>query len=304
MKNLSSPPVVIVEEHHEAYYVWKWAIEHQIIQPEHNTLLHIDEHSDMSSPFLKTSIHSINGNLKKRKKFTYDELNIASFIVPAIYERLFDKVYWVRQRHNKTTPVPEELYVRSYQDEGKRLVSGRVSVLKDFGGDQAVDEQQAICYQFFKLHVEDLMHLDHVLLDIDLDYFSCVQDPLKRELKIEITKEEYERFQETPYHRMRYFDLGRVEVRARAGRYYYYLNSFNTPYESPLKVDEATILKRMDFAFRELERIQLSPRLITICRSRFSGYTPDDQWRLIEEHVLKHLNNLYGDLKPVHISAL
>jgi len=294
----------VVEEHHEAYLVWRYALAEKLIQSVGNTLLHIDEHSDMSAPSLNDSIHHLNGDLEKVKEFTYKELNIASFIVPAIYQRLFDKVYWIRQRHNKASKKPHHLYVRSFTGEGKKLVTGKLSLLKQFSADNERLEETAVSYQFYKQHIEEIGAMKNVLLDIDLDYFSCIQDPLKRELSIEVSKEEYEEFMKSPYHRIRFFDFGRVEAKEVDNRYYYFLNRMNTKYESPLKVDFENITARIEKTAAVLEKKKIHPQLITICRSRYSGYTPSDQWKEIEERVICALENIYGPLAIRHISSL
>lgn len=43
-------PFYIIEEHHEAFLIWHYAIIKGLINKNRNTLLHIDEHSDMLLP--------------------------------------------------------------------------------------------------------------------------------------------------------------------------------------------------------------------------------------------------------------
>jgi hypothetical protein len=93
----------LIEEHHEAFLVWKYAILNNWMPARGNSLLHIDEHSDMGTPRFNTSIYNLNGDTNVIKNFVYTELNIASFIMPAIYQDIFDKVYWIKQQHRLTS---------------------------------------------------------------------------------------------------------------------------------------------------------------------------------------------------------
>ena len=45
---------------------------------------------------------------------------------------------------------------------------------------------------------------------------------------------------------------------------------------------------------------QVNPQIIDIARSRFSGYTPHDQWQFIENNLIERLSALYDlDIKTV-----
>lgn len=296
--------IFIVEEHHEAYIVWKYAVSNQLVPGTGNTLLHIDEHSDMGAPILETPLRYLNGDFDAIKRFTYDELSIATFIVPAIYERLFTAVYWIRQRHNKASRRANQLYVRAASASEKRLVTGQLSVFDNFKEEYEKCKDGIANYKFYKLHIDQLSHIDRPVLDIDLDYFSCTQDPLKKALEIQITKTEFDKFNNQPYHRVRYFDVGRVQAVKEGDDYYFKLNYNIEPFESPLKVSGAKIEERIDQTIEALKRAAIVPRLITICRSRFSGYTPEDQWESIESNLLEKLKQNYEISSIRHVSSL
>jgi hypothetical protein len=298
------PGIFIVEEHHEAYYVWKYAIHHGMIKKERHTLLHIDEHSDMGTPILDFPLRRLNGDMRHIRDFTYQELGIATFIIPAIYEGIIDKVYWIKQYHTHTNRASLKMYVRSQDEEGRLLAMGRVAQLERFDDEAHTKSKYAKYYKMYKQHIDQMGRLEKVLLDIDLDYFSCIQNPLKKELRVEITRDEYEEFRKSPYHRIRFFDFGRVEVLADEGRYYYRLNGIGDPDESPIKVNSATIKKRVGEMARHLQASHIRPELITICRSQISGYTPADQWELIENELLKALNDIFDLEKCVHVGQI
>jgi len=40
----------IIEEHHEAFFVWNYAVLNNLLPAKGNNLFHIDEHSDMGTP--------------------------------------------------------------------------------------------------------------------------------------------------------------------------------------------------------------------------------------------------------------
>lgn len=300
MKELN---VYIIEEHHEAYFIWKYALSLGLINPKNNVLLHFDEHSDMATPTLNIPLKHLNGDLTDILDWTYKELNIANFIIPALHESLFDKVYWIKQFHPKPNAEGHKMYVRSHNGQGERLITKEESLLEGFKDDIPDLLNTISRYRYYKCHVDDLTSINDVCLDIDLDYFSCNQDPLKKELRIEISKSEYEEFIKNPYHRMNFYEFGRVDACEENGKYFFVLNGYVYKFKSPIKVEEEEILKRIDAVADVLKSKDIQPQIITICRSRFSGYTPDDQWQFIEEHLLEKIGQLYN-IKVQQLSEL
>lgn len=296
--------IFIIEEHHEAYFIWKYAAARGFINPAGHTLVHIDEHSDMGTPFLNMPPPLLNNELDKTLDFVYKELGIATFIVPAIYEGMLDSVYWIKQRHQKTNKKSYKMYVRSQNNAGTLLATGRAAQLEQFDDESKSKSRSSKYYRFYKQHIDELGTQGPVLLDIDLDYFSCIQNPLKNELQIEITQEEFEKFNQTPYHRIRFYDFGRVDAYQDGDRFFYSFNRIADPRESPLKVKSEIIMQRIEYAISYLQAKVPYPLLITICRSRLSGYTPSDQWEFIEQQLLKSLNNIYTVESCTHIDQV
>jgi hypothetical protein len=288
-------PVFIIEEHHEAFIVWNYAIQQGWMPVAGNCLFHVDEHSDMGTPRFNESIHNLNGDIEKIKDFTYRELNIASFIMPACYKEIFNQVYWIRQKHRKTLRKPVEMFVRTYNKGGKRLMSGKmkdVSLLKPF--DEITNEIDLVRFDYFLRTIDLLPSHRKVVLDIDLDYFSCINSPNENEeIYVEITKEEYNDFVQNKYHRLRY-NVGKVEAKLINNKHYYVINCFDEIYPSKLKVNEEQVVQRINTFISVLKRKDIQPILIDICRSRYSGYTPSDQWKMIEEKLLSSLQGLYN----------
>ncbi len=123
-------PTYIVEEHHEAFYAWNLAKLSGKVMPVCNTLYHFDEHSDMAVPRFNTSIDMLKDSIDEIRDFTYRELTIATFIVPAIYTRLIQNVVWVKVNRSNNGNKTNRMYVRSYNNEGKKLIMGKLTDLR------------------------------------------------------------------------------------------------------------------------------------------------------------------------------
>ncbi|MBS0032091.1 UPF0489 family protein [Chitinophaga sp. 22321] len=298
-------PVFIVEEHHEAFYVWHYSVINGWMPESANTLYHFDEHSDMGSLQSNTSIHQLGKDLDAIHQFMQDELSIASFIIPAAYQGLFNKIYWIKQQHRtQKSNTHHQMFVRSYNNDGKKIIYGPVADLINLN-DKFASENM---HKEFLYALCEEKHLagqaTNVTLDIDLDYFSCSGDPnAQEEIYIEITREEYESFVNDKYHRLRY--LGpRIDVCTLNDSYFYVFNNYTDTYPSILKVSETTIDHRIDNFINTLTQNNITPDIITICRSAFSGYTASDQWEYIEKKLLNGLGEVLQLEEACHISNI
>lgn len=119
-------PLYIIEEHHEAYSVWLKAAKQGIIDSHSNILIHVDDHSDMSPAMLNREVLGLDAEDQAIDQFVYDELNIASFIVPACYIGLISEVYWIKQKHKKPGKKVNKLFVRSYNKKRKKTDYGSI----------------------------------------------------------------------------------------------------------------------------------------------------------------------------------
>src|SRR5690606_12072616 len=150
-----------IEEHHEAFFVWQYAIQKGLLSKRENTLYHVDEHSDLSTPRFNTSIHDLNNNLEALKKFTYQELGIASFIMPAIYLGVFNKVVWFKQRHRSLPENAFNMFIKSYGDDGMRLISGKTT------NNILSSQEEKVSFVYERKILSEMIYDKNIVLDID-----------------------------------------------------------------------------------------------------------------------------------------
>jgi hypothetical protein len=295
---MTKTPIFIIEEHHEAFFIWNYAVINGLIPASGNTLLHIDQHADTSPARFYTSIKSLSNDLRAIGKFTYNELGIGIFIPAALYQGLFKELYWLQ--HNKLK-VATTLHIYSYNQAGQALLmTANIHEAGVFSSDR-----QSVDYQI-KTAADTLpTPPETVVLDIDLDYFSCAKEYPWQNMgssRVEITEAEYERITTNKYHPLR-LSAGGVKVHRENGRYYLLVNAFSEAVTTQLKVSPEQILHRIELLAKFLQDNQVRPQLIDICRSRFSGFTPEDQWEFIEHNLLEKLNGLYNG-EVSHISEI
>lgn len=293
MQEKGKIPLFIVEEHHEAFFIWAYACFKGFINPYGNTLLHVDSHEDMVSELLEKSIDELSDDPKEIYEYVYKEFGIASFIVPAIYRGLINQLIYL---HRYDAFCGEEInkYVVSYQSEGKFFKIGDVNPLIRMqleGAEQKWGNHQFYRYQEMGV-ASQFKTSQALILDIDLDYFSCDNSLSSAKTKIEITKEAYLDFQNNKYHPFRIMPAAALTVSQEENRYYISYHEWQEipglPKISFDRIDKR-IAKFMDF----LKRNHIKPDLIDICRSRLSGYTPEEHWEYIEKKLLTGLGELY-----------
>lgn len=162
------------------------------------------------------------------------------------------------------------------------------------------DDADRVEFDYYLLSEVQMPSDKKVILDIDLDYFSCAGDPNAiEEIFVEITEEEYDSFADNKYHRLNYVGVGRIEAVKKDGRFYYVINNFRELYPSSVRVENDVIVDRIRRFADTLKANNIKPLMIDICRSRFSGYTPPDQWEFIESHLLDELSAIYKDMKVI-----
>ncbi len=291
---MNSIPLCIMEEHHEAFWLWQYAIRQKLIEPDGNVLLHVDRHDDMQSPVLRTSVKELSSSLDNMARFTYDELGVATFILPAVYQHIFHEVYWCRPQ--KKAAVTSRNYLRSYQQAGKMFIIGP----DPSPWPHKKSWQDRVSFTYYEIGPEARLELTlPVILDIDLDFFVRNVFQSERQ-RLEVTENEFRRFQEDKYHFLR------LNYRCYAGEedsgyYVYFYPELDRPIEYPgTASQEETILQKIQRFGVFLHKNDIRPVLIDLCRSRKSGYMPSDTWEFAEQELLRLLQGMYS----VHITLL
>jgi len=286
-------PVYVLEEHNEAFLVWHYAVERGLIGREGNTLLHVDQHADMDLPVFNASLGARSRSLRAMRSLAYEELGIANFIVPALYQGVFRTVCWINHGYfQKDEPAGYLLYSLggrgwsfALKRENPQNAAAASADLRRF--------RYRIMTLWDDLATDEVTGSADVLLDIDLDFFSCIKKPMPR-AEVEVTKAEHDAFQGNRYHFLKLRTDCTVRAAERGGRYFLVFNDLDHRVPYGLEVPDETIRLRVEMLRRFLARSRLVPALVTVCRSRHSGFTPRDRWELIEREVLSALQAVYG----------
>lgn len=293
-------PFYVLEEHHEAFFVWHYAIRHGQMAPADNLLLHVDQHADIGTPRLNQGL-AATPPLEGLLEFCYDELSCFEFIIPALHQGLFRELVWLQESPGR--PSDQLVVVRSPDGTGRSFDITGYDVLR---GDPVLPATVTAGGRVVRYRHQSIREvpppLSQVVLDIDLDYFSC-EDAVNLSQKLEVTRAAYEAFHNDRYHFLRISQGSRIKMQEEDGRYYVYLRHYPEPLPTPLRVSEAVIEERLDAFTAYLERHAVRPQIIASARSRFSGYTPADQWQFIEAGLIRRLGGLY-DLEVVSLDQI
>lgn len=292
---MEQKPLIIVEEHHEVFIAWHQALERGLFQAgQRNTLLHVDAHADMSILPSRRPIPDTPCDMQTIRDFVRDELCISSFILPAVYQKLFDEICWlvpqqvIRKFQGKPAHEKQYKYVRSFQEQKRTLVVYDDPLLG--WSDKPWQDRRPFCYWYQSVDYP-FDSPAPVILDIDLDYFCCAS-VVDRFQRLEITAAEYERCRTEPYRKLNLHFHYRLEE--ADGQYFI---CFNPPFDMGEAVrnqySEDAIQRDIEAFLTYLDTYRINPRLITLCRSRHSGYTPEVAWQSLEERLLAGLSKRF-----------
>lgn len=291
--SINQVPVVIIEEHHEAFYVWHHAIAEGWIPESGNTLLHIDEHHDLWRPILNKPLTTIR-SLSDAAAFTYQQLGIGSFIWPAVFQGMFKRILWMRYGLNKAASVRRWSIWAKDSQELEFLV-------RFYGEAECVPAQPgARTVEVISMGPGDYLHAAQpFILDIDLDYFACNAKP-RRRFELEVTAASYERFRAEPYHLLR-LPSDRIIAQRRDGRYFLVFNDFKNGELKEVTVD--SIDERLENFRVLLSSAPAIPNLVVISRSLYSGYTPEELASYVQDNVLDLLTSCF-DVRCLSLAEL
>lgn len=281
-------PLIISEEHHEAFYIWHYAVEKGWMNPSGNRLLHIDEHDDFSIPRLSVPLADLDHDFETIKNFAFNDLNIGNFIWPSVYQGWFSHLYWMRASMRKDYPL-RELFICTVGD-------ARTEFLTGMGGRKRLDigNDDRKYLQYHSINLEHTFETtDDIVFGFCLDYFSCNVHPTVTGNEVEVTEETYNAYQDNPYHYLKLTPGAAIKSEVRDGRYYLSFNKFDNVSLSRLREDKPEIQQRIDNLINFFRSRKITPKMIHISRSAISGYTPSDQVDFIQERLVKGLEELY-----------
>jgi len=295
VRETKNVPLVVVEEHHEAFYVWHYAAQEGWLGRDGNTLLHVDEHADMFLPRLRRPLTSIS-SLTDLAEFTYNELNIGNFIWPAIYLGFFSRVLWLRYKHEISAGGWRTIYTCGKDTDKREFVAA-----SSLASSPYADAEDIRSVEYAPVTTAEFLNTNlPVVLDIDLDYFCSNERPVVlREL--EITARAFEEFHRNIYHFLRISPGVKISAEARQGRYFLLYEDGPRP-PDPVAT-ESSLTERIDDFVGYLRLYSVVPPLIVVCRSLHSGYTPQKYGAFIERTLFSRLDTLYS-LKILSIQGL
>jgi hypothetical protein len=286
-------PVYLLEEHHEAFFVWQLAEQLTGSPLHHATLLHVDAHADMDLPVLS---RPLGENLSPDDAYaiTYRDLDIQTFITAAVYQQRFSRVEWLRPQRRAC--AKSTVHIWSQKGEGCRLFMGTAP---PFDADGNRFE-----YRWFTLFdAWSSSGTAPLILDIDLDFFAG--GGRRTPALIEVTAEEYRRIKEHPRHPLRSHFGNRVRTHCVDGRTYFSfspLDGAGREGERERTDSEAEAVIAQFGCWLRQNRID--PAFITISRSWQSGFTGEGQWKFLEETLLRELAASYGELGIIQLDEV
>ncbi len=244
----------------------------------------------------RNSIYSPAGleALSYFEKFSKEELNIQNFIYPAILNGLVRNVYFFFPEWRKFKSARTTIQVGSVFGEGK--IIKYPTWLNRNAHQAAVDKALPDLkkFSFLSRPIDQMPRKRQVILDIDLDYFAC-RDSVQNnwEYRLEITSEQYRR--KEAFLKDKTIRFSGLEFTFKKNkRQPVVIIAFRKIPEKAYKPDFDEIRKNLDILIRTLSERAIRPAVITLCRSRISGYCPAEYVRFIEDDLEKKLAKIYS----------
>jgi len=276
---------IIHEEHHDAFPIWHYALSKGLIDRKLNCLVHIDSHDDFLCPVTDVDINQLSEDLENIDNYAYWQLTISNFITPALYKKIFNEFFWLTPDHKGDKKI-EEYYIRTLNEGGKHFIMGKYNPFHTLN----YPWHDRVRFLYTKASADSIISpKQKVVLDIDLDYFSCNKKP-EVDICVEVTRDEYYRIKSNRYHPLRLEN--KISLISKGNSYW--LEQKSRAITSGSKLRPEGIRKRIQMLCDFLVKNKIKPSFINICRSVKSGYTPKDQSVFIEDNLVEMLEKLYG----------
>ena len=283
------------DEHNGAFFFWhKARLKGAFRAPL--DLFHIDAHSDMGRPnFFRSSLYALAGPdaLDYYEKFSRDELNIQNFIYPAVLSGVVRNVYFFYPRWREFRPAKGIIQVGSAFGEGK--IIKYPNWLDKKNHQKTVQKALPDLKKFFYRagSINQMPRRRTVILDIDLDYFAC-RDSVQnnRRFRLRITGDQFR--DRKAFLRDESIRLSGLEFTfKKEKRQPVVIIGFQKVPEKAHLPAHDEIRKEADLLVQTLGERSVRPAVITLCRSRISGYCPAEYASAVEAVLIKRLSELY-----------
>ena len=297
-------PVYVFDEHHEAFAFWHQAYCDGLLKHPLD-LFHVDAHDDMGQirKFSLSLYYQGKDPEKCRLHFdriSREELNIGNFIYPAVLTGVVKNVYFVYPSWRNYRFHRKFLSICSAFGEGKVFKFGLpVKEQDDSRIHKAFPDFKRFCHTTCR--IEKVPRSRKVILDIDMDYFYCV-DSITNHLRynLEITPKQYQLREDWLQEKTLPFSGLKFEFCKRGSRHYVRIGYRKTQ-ETAYQPEREEIDDQINLLMKNLSGRDIHPQIVTLCRSHLSGFCPSDKAAFIESRLLEKLESYYSPI-DVHYS--
>ena len=260
----------IIEEHDEALRIWNAL---KIRDRRSSCIVHFDSHSDMALP-------------------ERGEISIGSFIIPAFLSGAIHRCIWVKHPECREFKEGRYEFKVGHNDEHElKTTCKEIIFCQDYSNEDSLvwsDTNVVLDVVNFE-NLPSLKIDEQVILDIDLDFFSC-KNPAKHRFIKSYGAETYKSLEKRVRKISKRDDLAVFEKEL--------LLSGDLKLAKEFVKGEgyaAFLLPELDFDEFEIEK--MAKRITSLpvkeseisfcvaCKSVSSGYTPEDKWEKILENV-------------------